>query len=623
VRSLASEDQLLTGSLALVVLVSLVAVFFRLGARGLWGDEVWQVSWSQQQGWLETFQRFRAPPDLPLSILLTKASVAFGEDPFFARLPSAVLGAATTIVTFFLARRVFGLPTAAVAALLLALAPFHVWYAQDARPYAALSFYAVASLALFWRLLERPTAITTLAYAATIILGLYNHMFGALPIVVEMFYFVAWALHAWFRSPPDLRRERRHRAGRAGAGLAFAGVAAADATVPLHDGVLSYVRSGSPGAVDNPPFVPTIELIEGLFGSFGAGTGPLFWVVLALFTLGTVTALRRGIAFAALALGWLVLPIAALWIAQPQHIFIPRYVLYLQPVYLIVVGYGLVVVASALHRAIGRRSRTAARASVAMVAAPILLAFAIPTASTYGAPRGTDWTAMCRYLEASVSAGDVVVGNGYHEGIMGWCLRGTPEAAVAPAGSYDIGDLAASGRRAWYVFIPPGPPDPLLEAIGYEVVPSDRWGGIPPSGPISRFQFPVGEHGATLYRHVPAHLPRALSFTEQDGAFISPNWPDYAQRGAGGRYQVRLSLESRAPREIEVDYLDSDGSDIEVYLDGRLARRLVGGTGEGGWTSASIPVPPSRGDVILVELRNPGSELIAFSGVELRYRAAD
>jgi len=86
---------------------------------------------------------------------------------------------------------------------------------------------------------------------------------------------------------------------------------------------------------------------------------------------------------------------------------------------------------------------------------------------------------------------------------------------------------------------------------------------------------------------------------------------------------VRLSLESRAPREIEVDYLDSDGSDIEVYLDGRLARRLVGGTGDGGWISASIPVPASLSDVILVELRNRGTELIAFSGVELRYRAQE
>ncbi len=526
-------------------------------------------------------------------------------------------------MTFFLARRIFGLPTAAVASLLLALAPFHVWYAQDARPYAALSFYGIASLALFWRLLERPTPITTLAYAATIILGLYNHMFGALPIAVEMSYFVAWALHAWFRSPPDLRPERRHRALRAGAGLAFAGVAAADATAPLHDGVLSYIRSGSPGVVDNVPFVPTIEFIEGLFGSFGAGTGPLVWVVLALLALGSVVALRRGIAFAALALAWLILPIAALWIAQPQHIFIPRYVLYLQPVYLILVGHGIVVLSSALHRAIGPKSRTVARASVALVAAPILLAFAIPTASTYWAPRGTDWTAMCRYLEATVTAGDVVVGNAYHEGIMGWCLRGTPEAAVAPTGSYDIRALASSGRGAWYVFIPPEQPDPLLEAAGYEVVPSDEWAGIQHSGPTSSFQFPVSEHGATLYRHAPTHLPRALSFPEQDGAFISPNWPDYAQRGAGGRYQVRLSLQARAPREITVDYLDSDGSDIEVYLDGGLAEMLIGGTDGGGWTSATIPVPPSLGDVILVELRNPGSELIAFSGVELRYRATD
>lgn len=608
--------------LALVALGSLTAVFFRLGARGLWGDEVWQVSWSQQQPWLETFLRFRAPPDLPLSFLLTKAAVAFGEEPFLARLPSAAVAAVAPIVTFFFARRLFGTQTGTTAALLLAIAPLHVWYGQDARPYAALSLYALASLVLFWRLLERPTVLNTLGLGAATILGLYNHVFGAFPLAIEFVFFAAWAVIVWLRSPPAIGRERRSRVVRAGIGMACVGAAAVVTTLPLLEGVLSYLGRGGPGEVEAPPFVPSVDFLETLLGGFGAGTGPLFWAVLGLFALGTVGALRRGHPFPALALVWLVLPIAALWVAQPRHIFIPRYFLFMQPVYLILVGHGLVVAGSALHRAVRGRSAAAARVSIALVTATVLLAFAIPTASSYWTSRGTDWTAMCSYLKAHVAPGDVIVGNAYHQGVMGWCLRETPAAAVAPTGSYDIKALATSGRGAWYVFVPYEQPDPVLAALGYVVVSAEEWGAVEAAGPASAFSFPVGEYGAVLYRHQPLRLPRALSFHEVNGASISPNWPDYAQLGPGGRYQVRLSLPAQAPRALEVLYLDAVGRDLEVYVDGILASRLVGGLGQGGWMSATIPVPMSLGDVLLVEFRNPGTELAAFSRVEVRYRAA-
>lgn len=529
----------LLGPLGLVVIASFTAVFLRLGERGLWGDEVWQVSWSQQQPWLETFLRFRAPPDLPLSFLLTKAAVAFSEAPFLARLPSAVAAATAPILTFFLARRLFGIPTGTSAALLLALAPLHVWYGQDARPYAALSLYALVSLVLFWRLIERPTVLTAVGLGAATTFGLYNHLFGAFPLAIEFVFFVAWALIVWLRSPGVMGRERRRRV--LGAGIAMASVAAvgAVATLPLHEGVLSYLGRGSPGEVEAPTFVPSVDFLETLFGGFGAGTGPLFWVVLGLFTLGMVAALRLRHPFAVLALVWLILPIVALWIAQPRHIFIPRYFLFMQPVYLILVGHGLVVAGRALHRAVGG-SAAAARVSIALVTAPVILAFALPATSSYWTSRGTDWTAMCRYLEQHVTPGDVIVGNAYHEGVMGWCLRETPAAAVAPTGSYDIGALAASGRGAWYVFVPYEQPDPALAALGYVIVSPDEWGAAEAAGPASAFPFPVGEHQAVLYQREALRPPRAISFHEVNGESISPSWRTTLSlaREAGTRYAL-------------------------------------------------------------------------------------
>src|SRR5579875_1816231 len=141
--------------LLLALCAGIATAFYRLGARGLWGDEVWQLAWSQQQPLTDTFLRFRAPPDLPLSFILVQLSTTFSSDPFWVRLPSAVLAAATVVLLYVLGRRVSGRAVGVAAALLLAAAPYHVWYAQDARPYAALACYSLLTLVFFERILRR------------------------------------------------------------------------------------------------------------------------------------------------------------------------------------------------------------------------------------------------------------------------------------------------------------------------------------------------------------------------------------------------------------------------------------------------------------------------------------
>ena len=49
-------------ALLLSACLGVATAFFRLGAKGLWGDEVWEVSWAQQQPLAQTFLRFHAPP---------------------------------------------------------------------------------------------------------------------------------------------------------------------------------------------------------------------------------------------------------------------------------------------------------------------------------------------------------------------------------------------------------------------------------------------------------------------------------------------------------------------------------------------------------------------------------
>jgi hypothetical protein len=60
------------GWFVLVAAAAMATAFYRLGGRGLWGDEVWDALWSRQQSPWQTFLRFRQPPDFPLQFLLTQ-----------------------------------------------------------------------------------------------------------------------------------------------------------------------------------------------------------------------------------------------------------------------------------------------------------------------------------------------------------------------------------------------------------------------------------------------------------------------------------------------------------------------------------------------------------------------
>src|SRR5438067_7074120 len=108
------------GPLLLATGLGVTMAFFRLGTKGLWGDEVWNVFFIQPS-LTQTFLHFPAPPNLPLNFLLVQLATTFSDGRFWVRLPSAVLGAATVPLLFLVGRRFVDRWTALGAALLLAV----------------------------------------------------------------------------------------------------------------------------------------------------------------------------------------------------------------------------------------------------------------------------------------------------------------------------------------------------------------------------------------------------------------------------------------------------------------------------------------------------------------------
>jgi mannosyltransferase len=118
-----------------------------------------------------------------------------GQSPVAVRLLSVLLGTATVAMVHRLARQLFDRRIGMLAALVAALAPFHVYYSQEARMYSLLGFAAISATYFFVRAWNRGRWLDWLAFGVFGALTLYAHNLGfALILGLDL-----WVLWSWFR----------------------------------------------------------------------------------------------------------------------------------------------------------------------------------------------------------------------------------------------------------------------------------------------------------------------------------------------------------------------------------------------------------------------------------------
>ena len=137
---------------SLLALAALITTFYRIGHTSLWADE--GNSAAQAMRPLGELIR-RAALDIhpPLYyVLLHLWAQIFGTSEGALRALSALFAVGTVLLLWLTTRILWGQGTARVAGLLAALHPFLVYYAQEARMYTLLVFWAVLAVYAFLRI---------------------------------------------------------------------------------------------------------------------------------------------------------------------------------------------------------------------------------------------------------------------------------------------------------------------------------------------------------------------------------------------------------------------------------------------------------------------------------------
>jgi mannosyltransferase len=121
---------------------------YQIGNKGLWLDEAFSVwlGWRPPGEMLSWLVRIDQHP--PLYYVLLHFWMALGDGAATVRALSALLGTLTIPVVYLLGRRLADGKVGLLAALILAVSPFHVRFAQETRMYTLLALSA--SLALYF-----------------------------------------------------------------------------------------------------------------------------------------------------------------------------------------------------------------------------------------------------------------------------------------------------------------------------------------------------------------------------------------------------------------------------------------------------------------------------------------
>ncbi|MBI5728879.1 MAG: glycosyltransferase family 39 protein [Candidatus Magasanikbacteria bacterium] len=176
---------------AAILSITLAGLTLRLVALAhygdFWGDEMFSFVYSQKP-WLTSLRFWTLETNPPLHMVFLKFWwYVFPETELFARLPSVIFGTVSIWAIYRFTQKLFTNRTAILAALLLALSPYHIFMSATARGYALFLLLAILSLTFFYTIfIAGETTRKNYVLFGLIALGLlYTHLTTLLLLTTE------------------------------------------------------------------------------------------------------------------------------------------------------------------------------------------------------------------------------------------------------------------------------------------------------------------------------------------------------------------------------------------------------------------------------------------------------
>lgn len=309
---------------ALVAIVALAWNFWRVASPSLWRDEFFTayIAGAGPDGIYHVANRLMDRIHVAYYMVMWAWTSAFGTSEVSLRAPSVIAMAAAATALFLLARRYTTVTGSLIAAAIFLVVPSTTQYAQEARSYAFVVAGVVVATLLMHAAAERGGWKWWAGYAAALV-------FAATFSFIALLVLVAHAVFLWRRT--TLRT-----------------AAAVWAPSVLIGGAIAAWSSQQSKQVSWIPEPTLAQLGTGFVRLAGTAPAALLFVTPVVVLAAWSVTSRRWRDF-----GWMLvaaaLPVALWLVSHVEPMFIPRYVLWVVPVYALIAA----IVTTRFHPMLG------------------------------------------------------------------------------------------------------------------------------------------------------------------------------------------------------------------------------------------------------------------------------
>ena len=395
-----------------VLLLTIGALLLRrkgLATQSLWFDEADLLARARAP-LSDILQTFTRPGENgPLYTLFMHVwTSAIGSGPAALRTPSMLAGTAAIPMLYVVGRKLYNGWLGLLAALLLTISPYNVWYSQDAKMYPLVLLLTLASVYLFLTALEKgdKQAGWWVAYVLITTASYYIHLMAVLIVPVEILYY--WLAFSNRQMP---------KAGRRRAWLSMGLL-----TLPYLPIALWQIVALGSGSLGQTWFQPVglLDMLNSLSRRFGINRaipsepwetlGSLLFAILAIGALiflwyqyrttDQKSPIKRLAIFFTL---YLLLPVGAFYLLTTRiPLYADRYLLIASPAYYLLVAFALLKLWQA------RQIWFKLAGGVALLGILALVGVALRTYNYSSEPQKEDWRGAMHWLTQHVEPGDTV-----------------------------------------------------------------------------------------------------------------------------------------------------------------------------------------------------------------------
>lgn len=454
--------------MAVLTLAAFAVRLVNLGGKSLWLDEIVSSQAVRFHSYGQLISWVRADVDqTPLFATVTWLLRGFGDGEVALRMPSVVAGALTVPAIFLLGQRALGMRIGLIAALLFAISPFTIWYAQEARPYALLMLLTTVQFLCADRVEHGGLRRDWVLLSLFTILALYTHFLAVATTIAAYAYVGAGSASDWLH--------RRFKAIQLWRAVASGSLVVA-AYLPWLHPLLALLKSQDKGfARYGGPHVVTIAQLGSLVDGLGLNAAWLLLLVVGGVAVVVRAARRDGNGVGLLA-AWLVLPLAALTarLGGATLYLEPRYFSALVPAIVLVCALGLSDLSSWLNREAHRRFLFRSRNisdQLAVAASCLLVALTLQSVTYALARPKDDYRGIAQYVARMSPRGSTVLALGEYRSFVvigvSHYLRGPSSPVVADGGRLDavtLARLTSTAGEVWGVVFQPTAADETTAA---------------------------------------------------------------------------------------------------------------------------------------------------------------